>query len=356
MQKTIFYFLLIVTVFASCKSHDNDDGAVTITLSGERMPTNRIVKPVEWIILENTVDCFVGKVSRIIEAGGEINILEKEFQHCVLVFDENGKYLRRIGQRGGGSGEFARALDFAVDEQSGDVVILTDNSTVYRYDHDGNFKYSRKLDDSYLYNITHTSHGYVASTKHGTYREGDNAYLLYWFDDDFNFMGKAVDVLPYYLDLNIFGNLLKTVDGEAYYCDVYRGLIYRCTTPDDCDVALAYRYPKPMPLENYTGQEFFEEQYKYDSTYSIITLKDSAIILSSFAGNFDVALISYDGKILRQGEIPIPLSSFNGEGSTLLSPYSVETYYEMQQLFDLKPDIQPSPDDNLLLFRWRLTE
>lgn len=344
-------------VLVSCNKGHNDDGIVYIPECKNELKTSDFVKGIEWIALEDTVDGFINSVSRIIEYNDEIYILEKGFQNCVIVFDEHGKYQRRIGRKGGGEGEYPTTIDFTIEEESGNVTILSLNSKVYKYDNQGKFLVSKQLDEVQLLNITHTRHGYVATTNHGTYTGENGADLIYWFDDDFNFIGKAVKELDQQLALPFFIDQLKTVDGEAYYCDVYTHTVYRCSSYDDYEAVIRYEYPNPMPLDSYFDTAFFDNQNLYDSTFGIINLSDCAIIMSFMSGTFGVAVVTYDGQLKKNGAAGIPAQNYTGAGNTILSPIDLSLYFKFGDRYtDVRPAKEPTDEDNLLLLRWKLAE
>ena len=354
-SKNLLAFICLGISLLSCSENSKKVDTIVLHQTTVQLAQSEVYSPLEWIQLDDSLECTVGGCRRIIEDKDKLYLLENKYQNCVLVFNNKGKFIRKIGSRGQGPGEYSNPVDFALDKQSGKITILCDPSTVYQYDSIGNFVTSKKLDETLLHRIVHTSSGYVASTDHFTYTEGDNAFLLYWFDDNFNIIGKAIPVLEEQIfTLPHFNGQLAIVGDKAYYNDLYTCKIYDCTTYKSHKEIFEYSLSNQMPIKKYLGMDYFENQTNYDHTLSIINLPDGIAVTAFMTGILDEFIINSDGTVRCAGTVMMPSITFHGNNNTLLSPISTEEYFSQWENSVLKPSNEIRPDDNLILLRWKI--
>ncbi len=359
LRCSTFSIISIVGILlsASCSKPKIYAGDVLLTDADKSSSIAEVYTVEEWIHLENDVDCAIKNTIRIIETGGLIYILEQGFHDQVLVFDSNGKFVKKIGVVGQGPGEYSGPIDFAVDSSDGSVTILTEPSTAYKYDADNRFIMSKKLDETLLHHIAHGPKGFVASTDHLTYTEGEHAYLLYWFDNDLNFLGKAIKVLDIQMPQIAFRGQLASLDDKVIYNDYFTNRVYDCTSPGASDTLLSYSYAKQMPLEMYLGMNYFDNQRNYDHTLSVIDLKDGVAINSFLTGSHNVFIVGFDGDVKSFGSVVMPMETYNGTDGTLLSPIQIDEYYHRWHDRAIKqPDHEPDPEDNMMIMRWKFND
>ena len=65
--------------------------------------------------LETKNSCFLGKIDKIEIFNNKIYVLDQEISCCLFVFDLNGKFLFKVGQKGRGPGEYQCVLDFSLN-------------------------------------------------------------------------------------------------------------------------------------------------------------------------------------------------------------------------------------------------
>jgi len=190
MKHILFYFIFLSFV-VSCgqvnnKAEKNAEGQLVLNFEAQHSSSffsDRIFDTIEMISLETTDDCLVGIKPELLSDAQHFFIREQQ-QQVVLRFDRSGKFLNRIGQRGGGPHEFQDGiLDFDIDPFAKTVEILAPEGQLLRYDYDGQF-------------ISNQNYGINAQSfiKAGT---------IYWFN-----LGVS--------KLNIDGRLLKvSEDGKV---------------------------------------------------------------------------------------------------------------------------------------------
>lgn len=150
------YLLLIVLLVLSCNSTNKDlyqFDPKTITES--KIALSEIADDIFYIPLDNSFP-----IGLIYEPQYFINnsIYLSAVNIGIMVFDRNGKFLRKIGSIGRGPGEYNTYYQFTVDDKSETVYVL-DARTINVYSKTGNFlrsisfaDYGNSVDDIELYN------------------------------------------------------------------------------------------------------------------------------------------------------------------------------------------------------------
>lgn len=361
-QFNIFVLLVLILSYTSCNKSGNESKLCTVKLDDVEDKTltySDIIEVQEWIALDSLNECIIGDVAKIEEFNNEFYILDKTIRKCVLVYDEHGKYLRRIGRIGQGPGEYAEINDFAVNRKAGCVAILSGLSKVYVYSLEGEFRTSKQVSESMLWNITDSDCGYIMSSNNQTYTEGDNAYLLYAFDDDLNFKGKWIRVLSDRMPtLPLLSSALQTVEGEVYYCDVFTNSIYAYNCHAD-SVAKNYdiHFSAPVPGTVFANvMEFMQKQRDYDFIVEAVVGEDNTLLCYACGGNYNLAVIDANGVVLRNGRyIGRFPKVFRGSDKAYLSPVSADEYLSHWKDLPIKHyNGAISPESNFMILKWTM--
>lgn len=182
-EKSLLFILLALPLqlyLVGCQQTTNSNQIIpTIDLTknrpSEKVVLSEIAKEVQYIELESNSESFLGEVSDIILTMNYILILDRKLQ-TVLLFDSIGKYLRKIGKKGQGPGEFGTAFNIAIDDNENRIYIYSTGDKIIEYDIYGNFvrdistrgvkmHFFRMVGDKILftvaYPLTLTSGGYT---------------------------------------------------------------------------------------------------------------------------------------------------------------------------------------------------
>ena len=140
--KVYFLFFLIL----SCSNrHTNlslDGARYVIDLDGNKeafLPYSSVFKNVRTIILETNTDCLIGRIDELQVLDGYLYILDKSAAKSLLVFDMEGRFIRKIGRMGQGPGEYFSLGDFTIDAENGFVFLLDFGLRIHKYRLDGKF-------------------------------------------------------------------------------------------------------------------------------------------------------------------------------------------------------------------------
>jgi hypothetical protein len=195
------------------------------------------------------------------------------------------------------------------------------------------------------------------SSNHHTYTEGENAYLLYAFDSDFNFKGKWMQVLSERMPtLPLLSSALQIVGNEVYYCDVFTNSIYSYMCDTD-SVAGKYDilFPAPVPENIFANvMDFMGKQREYDFINEAVINEKNILICYVRQGNYNLAIIDFDGTILKNGRYSGHFPKvFHGSDKELLSPVSADEYLSYwEKLPVIHYNGIVSPESNFMILKW----
>lgn len=159
MKKIIFWYkmLFLVAALHSCNNKndnlgdENKDAIYNFDISQwdiNKKISNSIIKEIDFIPLETNPLCLISNIRKIIPYNGKFYILDSNRLNGILIFDAKGKYLKKIGEVGRGSGEFLSLNDFVIDSNNEQALILDSQlKKVIKFDlKTGEFQGEIKLD------------------------------------------------------------------------------------------------------------------------------------------------------------------------------------------------------------------
>jgi len=117
-----------------------DDDAITITIGKEnyqeRINLSQLFDSVKYIILDNSDNCLIGEISKIVYYDNRFYVLDVQ-QMIIFVFSDTGEMIFKIDKRGQGPGEYRYLTDFDVRDNR--IVIFDRFNQLLEYDLNGNF-------------------------------------------------------------------------------------------------------------------------------------------------------------------------------------------------------------------------
>lgn len=156
MYKSLYHFTTLSTMclsifFSSCNiPKETNDASVIISVNSQtsdrKIKMSELYSALEYIKLETTPESLIAQVSKIIPLDTQLLIVDKESSK-ILLFDVNGKFMRTIGSKGVGAGEFIEIEDVAVDKKGEEIFVLEHSGKrILIYDLKGNFANGIKTD------------------------------------------------------------------------------------------------------------------------------------------------------------------------------------------------------------------
>jgi hypothetical protein len=146
-MRNINALLFLMLLAISCKSvKDGDVSELHVNINKlHQVSVFDIFKKVELIPLETNEKSLIKSIDKVIYSNGKYYVLDKSRQ-LLLVFDEDGRYLKQIGTPGQGPNEYFNFTDFYISRFSQQIVLLSPSGILYFYDFDGIVQDKRKLE------------------------------------------------------------------------------------------------------------------------------------------------------------------------------------------------------------------
>ena len=154
MKNNILFIILSVCLLSCQYAGDSTKNSTIETIPvfsnyTTELPFSAFVDTIELIPLETTEENLIGEITRLIFNDGTYYIRStNSMQNAKLfVFDENGKYLKKISKQGGGPEEYIEFKDFTmtIDNQ----VVIADYQKLLYFDSEGKFLHSNKINQSF---------------------------------------------------------------------------------------------------------------------------------------------------------------------------------------------------------------
>lgn len=228
-QSIIISFLFIL---CSCQGGAPTSGSIQNVLLDldvdQKLFLSEIADSIEIVPLEHTDESDIRLIYRLVAYKGRYYCYNGigGIESNLLVFDRQGNFIYRLDKRGQGPDEYAALNDIGVDASRNELLLLTANNGIYRYDLDGNF-IDRIRISTFGKCLTVDSVGNIYQT---TYCNDDNANsLLFITSKDssyFHPVGKDDFVR---LNQHSHSNFLDSNNGEVYYSASYCDSIFRIT-------------------------------------------------------------------------------------------------------------------------------
>lgn len=274
--------LLLLTLGVLNTSGQNKGGAATgdhyvINLDRarktEKMTYSSLFSKAGIIVLEDTDESLLGRIDKIEFLDNNLYVLEEN--RGLFMFNKQGKFIKMIGSKGGGPGEYVGLNDMSVDAENKKIYLLDGQSQkILRYSSNGNYEKDFKLENK------------GTRTSHIQYFNGKVYTDLYAFDKSRNrFLLSEVDINT--------GKRISFLLNAAQYNKNWNELFF---TDQHTFIAQPGRSPKFMQIFMDT---IFEITPKGVQTY--ITLQSKNLLtkeyLDSQMANVDVSAPTYLSKV-----------------------------------------------------------
>jgi hypothetical protein len=147
IMKINIFFIAIVLLLAACKNSSNSDSTFRINVEKsisniKSIPLSTLGKNLKYVPLETDTACLIQSITNAFLTDSFIFISD---YNRLLKFDINGKYLKQIGSKGRGPGEYPSLGNFIIDNNNREIYVLSAR-IILIYDFDGNFKRDFKIE------------------------------------------------------------------------------------------------------------------------------------------------------------------------------------------------------------------
>jgi hypothetical protein len=147
MRTHILLLFAFGLLLASCKSSTSSESPYLIDLETgitniSSVPLSSIGNKLEYIPLETDTACLIQTITNAFLTDSFIFVSDYD---KLLKFDNRGNFLKQIGTKGRGPGEYPSLGNFLVDEVNKEIFVLSER-IVLVFDFEGNFKRDFNID------------------------------------------------------------------------------------------------------------------------------------------------------------------------------------------------------------------
>lgn len=169
---------------ANTENYSGEHPAINIDAARkiEKDSFSSVFKNVGCIVLETTDNSLLNRIDKIMFLGNYLYVLEKG--RGLFLFDKNGKFIKMVGDKGVGPGEYMLPSDLTIDYGNEKLYLLDSQSqSVLKYDINGEHEGSVKLKNN------KTISNYIQ------YFDGELYTDLYSFDNpDDTYLLSKIDI------------------------------------------------------------------------------------------------------------------------------------------------------------------
>ncbi|MDE6116355.1 MAG: 6-bladed beta-propeller [Duncaniella sp.] len=136
----IIFSLMAGCFFHSCTTEDSENDSIQVDFSDvdcDSVPLSQFIDSITYVTLELNDSLVFGRIKNVSFNDSTIVVLDN-LTNEVTQFTHEGKFIRRIGSKGRGPGEFISATKLDSDDKH---IYIYDRMllSVLKYDHDGNY-------------------------------------------------------------------------------------------------------------------------------------------------------------------------------------------------------------------------
>lgn len=248
MKTFKFFFAAAMTavslVGCSDKQNASSDYPVTVRMdeaydNKQNTPLSSLASSVEYVRLETTDDALISRINYMVATENYYFISTRD---GLFMFAADGKFVRKIGSRGNGPGEY-NGLNYFTADETNRLVYINSGSKIFIYNFDGvyqkDFNVEIGSDGNQPWQIGLLNHDIIVTNIWNITGQAENTLVLY--DSDGNVTGRFPQYDRYdggkAVSMITNERYLFDFDGNLYYKERYNDTVFHVTT-----TALSPRY------------------------------------------------------------------------------------------------------------------
>jgi len=280
----VLQFIAIVLLFSACSTpkEESPDGLIHIDVleafkEQKSMKLSEFVKEVEFIQFEASKDSyFLNPKSFTV---GKKYIMISDGSNRVIIFDRNGKFIRHIGRKGKGPGEYNRPQHVAMDPDE-EIIVIADGMAqkLIKYSISGDFikeirtkdlLQSRIMDDIHFIN----DNNFIVLMRRPI-EEVDGYASMLMFNEDLEIVKK---ILPRAKDENLVlytqpNGIIGVGDKDLTFWEPYLDTLYTISKDGDAVPSHVIGFSKGGPSREYAKTPMYRRGSDLEPEYSLYNL------------------------------------------------------------------------------------
>ena len=370
-------YLILLCAIVSCNNHNQVKFSKLETIDLDKGLKNKkelvlsqIATDIQYIPLETKKECLITSVSQIFTFRDRIIVFDDR-QRNIYLFDNKGKFIRKIGKKGVGPGEYNEAFRVSFNEKDS-TILVKDRDNIF-YGLDGTFIHKSKMFPE-MGQIAFLGDNIVFSFGRPGFVLNDN-FQIAICDKNFNVHSRFIDRKSENITTKnigkIMGNMMNHLQyftDTLSYWEYKYDTIFRIPDMNTCFPRYTFNYSGKQGLSEHPEESQARVIEKLIETNSYIFLqlfdpsgtsaetidnemiyvkKTKEILTLKFRDNIRGMINDIDGgpdvlprKSLKDGRIYTSFSSFNLKKILLEEPYrrikplNSEKQKELRQITD----------------------
>lgn len=225
----LFLFAFIVVIFYSCSvKYEEVTEKQVIKLGSilESSQTENIFEEARYVKLASNRDILIGDQLNSLYEDGVFYIQDLSQQHCILIFNEDGNFINRVGKRGRGPQEYQRAMDFDVRKDTIDILTSEKGkAAIISYLKTGEFCKMVKTDFYAFSFVSVSNNNYLLST---SFNKSVHSHRIYHINQEGKEIAKMLSNNTK-LDMPFDENNFSTFNDKVFFHEAFNNTVYQFT-------------------------------------------------------------------------------------------------------------------------------
>ena len=331
MNKVILWVLLVLMTVCSCSYKPLELSYTPISLNST--DTNSVsfddcFEISSCIPLEETENCHITDVRRIELFEDNYYVCSSNANTGLVVYDAKGRFLRRIGNKGNGHGEYTNILDFAIDKKNRRIILLCNRSSLVKiYSLEGIFQEEKVLHDTSLSNLACIDGVILCPTNHQGFTSYEEDSLFYIFDESLNFIKKKIYISNNNLGMSSFiPSNTRTYGNKFVYSDFHEHRTFILNKHGDVEKCYEYQKDRLIPISALKDTKvFLDNQFDYDFILNSVILNGKCKTVYKEGQRMKLSINRNDGECVINKPLSVVLPDFLGcDNEEILSIISLD--------------------------------
>ncbi|RHJ85328.1 6-bladed beta-propeller [Parabacteroides sp. AM08-6] len=310
-MKLLFFSLCVFPLSVSLSAKDNNQKAskenvIKIsTINSEKNPLDRgkafQYEDVKIVPLETNQECLLTFLVEIFLTDEYIFVADpdsKEIGNDLYVFERaTGKFLHKIGERGGGPAEYVAFNNFFYDKNKKTITLIDFHQNVFlTYGYDGKFKERKKYSPELMENVENMIilNDQKVFMKYFINKKENDAYVLFDKNRTMVFAKKSYNpIQTLSLSAGYGESIVKVNDDRVNFIMPLCDTIFSCYKGKFMPMYVVGHQAKNIPREKFIigeGESFFQKsigylQKGYFTGFTNYKETNDYILLSGLSGN-----------------------------------------------------------------------
>ena len=304
MKKEYLIIVLVVGLLNACQRQNKKDVIPEYDVINVDVNKVDILKyddhfcSTKIIPLETTQESLIGKIEKLYITSDHILVFDSKMMN-LLLFDTDGHFIRKIGMKGNGPGEYNFFNDIQFDKVES-VVYAHERfqNCIYKYDLSGQLLEKTDRADVDFNSFFKTNDGYWVYSCFK--KNNSNGYNLMLLDNDLKNIKKKFFPQKSFLNVSFSSTFMENEGGRAFYIYPSSNVIYELVNEDVVPFAEVNFGDKTMPYNLIVNMEDMEEydnlvsDKKYLGDISDFKINDKYLYFSFNETGFNVSVSKYN--------------------------------------------------------------